>query len=116
MTTINVRYAPAFLRRLKQLQKKYPHVSEDAASFANRLRNGETPGDHIQGVGYTVYKARIASSDMRRGKQGGFRIIYYIRTDSDVFLLTIYAKSERENISADEIRHIIEEEGDLNKE
>jgi mRNA-degrading endonuclease RelE of RelBE toxin-antitoxin system len=66
-------------------------------------------GDQIQGVGYTTYKACVKNSDARRGKSGGYRVIYYIRTTDRLILLTIYAKTKQTDISVEEIRRIIDE-------
>lgn len=49
-----------------------------------------------------------------RGKRGGYRIIYFVRLlDEEIWLLTMYAKNEQDNISAKvlkEIRKEIEDE------
>lgn len=45
-----------------------------------------------------------------RGKRGGVRIIYYPKTrEGVIWMLTIYAKNETENIPADVLRKIKEE-------
>jgi mRNA-degrading endonuclease RelE of RelBE toxin-antitoxin system len=45
-----------------------------------------------------------------RGKSGGVRIIYYFKKrDDEIWLLTIYSKSEIENIPAHVLRQIAEE-------
>lgn len=45
-----------------------------------------------------------------RGKSGGVRIIYYFRMkDDEIWLLTIYSKSERENIPTHFMRQIAKE-------
>jgi mRNA-degrading endonuclease RelE of RelBE toxin-antitoxin system len=47
-----------------------------------------------------------------RGKSGGLRVIYYWRVSKDeIWLLTIYSKSERESIQAHILRQIAEEIG-----
>ena len=44
------------------------------------------------------------------GKQGGVRVIYYFKKREDeIWLLTIYSKSEVENIPAHILRQIAEE-------
>lgn len=99
-----------FLQEVKKLRKKYRQIEADIKDFADRLEAGETLGDRLQGLGdYIVYKARVASRDMQRGKSGGFRVIYYLQTETQIFMLTIYAKTEREDISASEIFNIINE-------
>ncbi len=45
-----------------------------------------------------------------RGKRGGIRVIYYAKTrDGIIWMLTIYAKNEAENIPAHVLRKIKEE-------
>lgn len=44
------------------------------------------------------------------GKRGGIRVIYYFKKqDDEIWLLTIYSKSETENIPALILRQIAEE-------
>lgn len=43
-----------------------------------------------------------------RGKQGGFRVLYYLQTAERLYLLTIYSKTEREDITVTEIRALVE--------
>lgn len=96
-----------FQKRMKKLRKHYPHVKEDVQPLIEYLSNGETPGDQLQGIGFTVYKVRLPNRDIQRGKSGGYRVIYYIRTEEQVILLTIYAKVSQADISMDEINAII---------
>ena len=45
-----------------------------------------------------------------RGKRGGVRVIYYVkRADAVIWLLTIYAKNESEDISRETLRKIKDE-------
>jgi mRNA-degrading endonuclease RelE of RelBE toxin-antitoxin system len=52
---------------------------------------------------------RLQNSDISKGKSGGYRLIYYIKTADFVILITIYTKSEVSDIPADEIRRLIDE-------
>jgi hypothetical protein len=50
-------------------------------------------------------KVRWAGSG--RGKRGGLRIIYYWQTaDNEIWMLLAYPKSEREDLSHDQIRQL----------
>ena len=109
-----VEYAPPFLRRLKNLRKKYPHIRNDLEPVLEQLQQGATPGDQIQGIGYPVYKLHLKNTDIPKGKSGGYRVIYYLRTASVIILITIYAKTEQIDISAGEIKALIEEYNRLN--
>ena len=106
---INVIFAQAFLSDLKRLKKKYRHVIDDVDILVESLRNGETPGDQVPNVGYNAYKVRLKSTDLTKGKSGGFRVIYYLQTNPERILLTIYVKTERTDISPIEIANLISE-------
>lgn len=106
---IKIQFAPSFRKAVKQLRKKYPHIRDDLDPLITQLTSGETPGDQIQSTGYTVYKVRIPNSDARRGKSGGYRVIYYIPMHDHIILLMIYSKSDQSNISADNVRDLVED-------
>lgn len=54
-------------------------------------------------LGSGLFKIRLASQSKGKGKSGGFRVVtYYIVETKEVqtvYLVTIYDKSEEENIS-----------------
>lgn len=104
-----VRYAAQFSKDLDRLARKYPRVIDEAESLITALKNDERPGDKIPHVGYDVYKVRLRNPSARRGKSGGFRVIYYVQLADRVILLTIYSKTEQTDISPDEIRQVLQE-------
>jgi mRNA-degrading endonuclease RelE of RelBE toxin-antitoxin system len=106
---VQVELTRRFRRDIKRLRSKYRLIQEDVQTIIERLEGGELLGDRVRGVKHPVYQVRLRSSDLTRGKSGGFRVIYFVRTADRVFLITIYAKSERTDIHPDEIRRIIEE-------
>jgi len=61
----------------------------------------------FRGVKHRVYKARIPNQDARRGKSGGYRLLYYLRTESRVILLTIYSKTDQSDFEIREIERIL---------
>jgi len=64
-------------------------------------------GDVIRGSG-GIRKLRWSGKG--KGKRGGFRIIYYWKSKkNEVWLLTLYAKNEAENISVSVLREIRKE-------
>jgi mRNA-degrading endonuclease RelE of RelBE toxin-antitoxin system len=81
----------------------------DIQSVTEQLEQGELPGDQVPGIGYAVFKLRVRNSDIQKGKSGGYRLIYYVKTASGIILLTVYAKSEQVDIAAEDIRNIITE-------
>lgn len=111
---IRLVFAERFLRNAKRLQKKYRHIQDAIRELTEQLKRGETPGERIQGIAYVVFKVRIRNTDAGKGKRGGYRVIYYVKTEDRIVLLTIYAKSEQTDISSENIQRIIEETpGDL---
>lgn len=107
--SVRIDYAPEFQKNLKQLHKKYPHIRDDLQPLIDRLENGETPGEQVPGSSYTVYKVRVRSSDQSKGKRGGYRVLYYIRTPEFIALMSIYSKSARSDLAPGQLKRIIDE-------
>ena len=106
---IQVEASPTFNKNLRTLAKKYRSLRNDIQPVIEQLEQGDLPGDQIPDVGYAVFKLRIRNSDAQKGKSGGYRLIYYLKTEIAIILLTIYTKSEQVDIAADDIRSIIAE-------
>lgn len=106
---IRVVYAESFIRAARKLQKRYPHLEDDAEAFADQLEAGDLPGDRVQGLSHRVYKARVPNTDAQRGKSGGYRIIYYLETEETRILITIYSKTDQSDIPVAELRRMIQE-------
>lgn len=104
---ITVQFTPEFKRNLRTLVKKYRHIREDISPIITALQAGELPGNHVARTGYTIFKVRVANRDRARGKSGGYRIIYYLKTTTNIILVTIYSKTEQSDISAAQIRRIV---------
>jgi mRNA-degrading endonuclease RelE of RelBE toxin-antitoxin system len=104
---IQVEASPTFNRNLRSLAKKYRNIRNDIQPVIEQLERGELLGDKISGIGYEVFKLRVRNSDIQKGKSGGYRLIYYVKTTNGIILLTVYTKSEQADIADDEIRSII---------
>ncbi|BBD59396.1 hypothetical protein NIES2109_21800 [Nostoc sp. HK-01] len=50
---------------------------------------------------------RLRNSNIQKGKSAGYRLIYQLESPTSILLLTIYAKSDREDIGTNEIRDIL---------
>jgi len=60
-------------------------------------------------LGNNSYKIRLAIRSKGKGKSGGSRVItYLINSKKEVYLLTIYDKSEMDNIDDKTLKAIIE--------
>lgn len=89
--------ADSFTKELKHLAKKYSSIKKDVADLANLLLNEPRHGTPL---GNDCYKIRMAITSKGKGKSGGARIItHVVVTREYVYLLSIYDKSEAENIS-----------------
>lgn len=68
--------------------------------FINFIAANPLSGDEIKGTG-GIRKVRWAKRGT--GKRGGVRVIYYYHDcDIPIFLLSLYAKNSKENLSAQE--------------
>ena len=107
--TLQVEYTPEFKRNLRGLAKKYRHIRFDIQPIMEQLQRGEMIGNQITGIHHTIFKVRIRNRDIHKGKSSGYRLIYHLRTATNIVLITIYSKLEQGDISADRIRYIIKE-------
>lgn len=97
---MRIQYSTAFKHQVKRLSRRYRHLKSDIAPIVEALQAGETPDDQLTGYGYTLYKVSAQNSDSRRGKSGGYLVIYYLKTDTHCILVTLYSKSDQADVSA----------------
>ncbi|MBO3794547.1 hypothetical protein [Bacillus subtilis] len=93
-------------------KKKYRKIYDDIDPIIDELANGNFLGDEINGLGLPDeeynYKVRVANTSAKVGKSNGFRLIYYVvKDDKEIYLLTIYSKKDKENITNRELRDLI---------
>ena len=101
---------PAFDRAIKRLLKKYHRIKFDLVALITLLTENPYAGTAIPGYAHEVWKIRLASTDMKVGKRSGYRVIYAIDTRrSRCYLLYIYAKTDRTNITPAEIEALLAE-------
>jgi hypothetical protein len=93
-------------RLFTRLVQEYLSDDEYGALQQALVANPEA-GDVIPGSG-GVRKLRWGVAG--RGKRGGIRVIYYLRSrQGQIWMLTLYAKNVEENISAHVLKKIREE-------
>ncbi|WP_416668170.1 type II toxin-antitoxin system RelE/ParE family toxin [Egbenema bharatensis] len=105
--SVQVRFTERFRRDISRLAKRYRRIRLDIQPMITQLEAGEVLGDQIPDLDYAVFKVRVRNSDVQKGKSGGYRVLYYLKTATQVLLITIYSKSDRSDISATEIREIL---------
>jgi hypothetical protein len=86
----------------------YDYLSEDEyLGLQVHLLNHPESGDIIRGSG-GVRKIRWSTRGI--GKSGGIRVIYYWKvSDEEIWMLTVYAKSEQDTIPGHILKKIAEE-------
>ena len=101
----NVLTIPPFDKQLKRLAKKYPSLKSEFSELIESLEQEAEQGTHL---GNNCYKIRIAIASKGKGKSGGARVITnFIIAEKTVFLISIYDKSEKENISDKELEELL---------
>lgn len=97
----NVLYTENFRKEAKRLAKKHVSLKKDIETLIDSLEQNPIQGKPL---GKDCYKVRMAISSKGKGKSGGARVITCVLIeDVDVYLLTVYDKSEKENISDNEL-------------
>lgn len=96
-----------FKKDFKRLLKKYKSLKTEVAVLIDSLEENPTLGTPL---GNDCYKIRLSIKSKGKGKSGGARVITCVKiVDKNVFLLTIYNKSEKENITDKELLELIKD-------
>ena len=61
----------------------------------------------MQGVCAAVYKAQLRNPAVRGGAPMGYRIINYVIMRDQIYLLTMYSKSQQKDISSAELKQLV---------
>jgi mRNA-degrading endonuclease RelE of RelBE toxin-antitoxin system len=101
----NVLTIPPFEKQLKRLVKKYPSLKKEITLLGVQLSQEPTIGTPL---GHHCYKIRLSISSKGKGKSGGGRAIACVQvTKKSVYLLSIYDKSEKVDISNNELSYLL---------
>ncbi|MDB9528148.1 type II toxin-antitoxin system RelE/ParE family toxin [Oscillatoria sp. CS-180] len=104
---IQISFTNRFERDVRRLAKRYRSIKLDIQVLIQKLELGDLPGDQIPNLQQTVFKVRVKNSDIQKGKSGGYRVIYYLKTETQIILITLYSKSDRSDMSLTEIQKIL---------
>jgi len=97
--------SPRFQQELKRLSKKYSSIKMEYSELLDELE--ENPAIGIP-LGNHCYKIRFSIESKGKGKSGGARIITYVLvSDTTVYLLSIYDKSEQAGITDKELSQMV---------
>ena len=101
----SVKSIVVFEKQAKKLIKKYASLKSELLELVQGLKENPKQGTAI---GKNCFKIRISISSKGKGKSGGARIITnLVFTDATVYLLSIYDKSEKENITDKELEELL---------
>ncbi|OGX92186.1 type II toxin-antitoxin system RelE/ParE family toxin [Hymenobacter coccineus] len=90
-----------FDRQAKRLARKHSSLSNDLGQLVAALRIDPTQGTSL---GHGCYKIRLRIASKDKGKSGGVRVITcVVSVAAEVYLLSIYDKSEQASISDAEL-------------
>jgi len=110
-----IEFTPEFKRNVRSLAKKYPSIRSDIAPVIEQVSQGGVVGDQIPKTsGYALFKVRVKNSDVRKGKSGGYRVIYYVADEKKIVFITIYSKTEQGDASQALLQDILKKYRDEN--
>lgn len=102
----NVKTIGIFEKQAKKLIKKYVSLKGELFQLVTELKTNPQQGTPI---GKNCYKIRLSIASKGKGKRGGARIITnFIISDETVYLLSIYDKSVKENLTDKELDQLLE--------
>ncbi len=98
---------PEFIRELKRLAKKYSSLKVEIQSLVESLSKDPFQGTSLGGG---TYKIRLSINSKGKGKSGGARIITNVVVVNEIaYLLSIYDKSEKENLTDKELKFLLKQ-------
>lgn len=108
---------PSFSRDAKRLSKKYASLKGELQTLQSELLQNPRLGTLIR---ENTYKIRLAVKSKGKGKSGGLRIITHVfeveievtehekEQRTTIVLVSIYDKSEMDNLPDKELRELID--------
>lgn len=101
-----------FDRQIKRLAKKHSSLSKDLGQLVASLSADPAQGTSL---GHNCYKIRLRVASKGKGKSGGARVITCVlAVAAEVYLLSIYDKSEQGAISDAELLALVNEIPSIN--
>lgn len=101
-----IEYSDTFLKEAKHLSKKFKLLKSDLKQAVDEI---ETKYDLGVYLGFNLFKKRVKNSSIPTGKSGGFRVIVYQQIEDKIVLISIYSKTEKENLTDEELSKLLKE-------
>ncbi len=111
-----IKLSDSFKKEAKRLKKHYASFADDYDNLIDELEANPLLGTDL---GSGVRKIRMRITSKGKGKSGGARVITFTVVvtvnESDINLLFIYDKADRDSISDKEIKELLRKNGLLQK-
>lgn len=108
----NIKAQLSFIKETKRLGKKYRSLKTDLKELGEDILANPSLGTDLGGG---LRKIRMHITSKGKGKSGGARVITFTviasMEEAEINLLYIYDKSERANITKEEIEHLLAANG-----
>lgn len=101
-----IEYSDSFLKEAKKLSKKNKLLKSDLKQAVEEIQSKNDLGVYL---GFNIFKKRVKNSSIPTGKSGGFRVIIYQQIKNKIVLMSIYSKTEKENLSDEELSEILKQ-------
>ncbi len=99
-----------FVKQVKRLAKRYRSIVQDLQRLEEELKANPLAGTDL---GNNLRKVRMSITAKGKGKSGGARVITHTAIisveEGEITLLTIYDKSEQENLSDKDLMELVAE-------
>ncbi len=101
-----------FEKEVKRLSKRYPSLKDDLIALQKEIYANPQAGIDLGG---NLRKIRMRITSKGRGKSGGARVITFTVVvavdETEINLLYIYDKADRQSISEKEIEDLLRKNG-----
>lgn len=99
-----IKFSDNFLKEVKLLSKKFKLLKLDLKQAIDEM---ETSKGFGVSLGFNFYKKRVKNSSIPAGKSGGFRVIIFEQIENSIVLISIFSKTDKENLSNVELSTLI---------
>ena len=108
---MQILWSDDFDLQAEKLSRKHRSIYDDIDELIQRLEDGERPGYFLRGVdGLPLKWTRLGIRSARKGKRGGFRVIYYLG-DQLILLVMIDTRPDMRYVPPARILRILEDAG-----
>ncbi len=108
---MQILWSNEFEHQAEKLSRKHRTVFDDIAQLIEQLESGQQPGYFLRGLGGQPLKwTRLRNRSARRGKSGGFRVVYYVG-EQLILLVMIDTRADIMDVSRKRLLQIVKDAG-----